>query len=214
VISAGVLRFMKPSLADSSTVRIASGAQIDLSHGQTDVIGSLIVNGTPVAPNIYGAVELPGVITGTGKLNVGGEPSAQSPFELWADQENLPAGKEGPEDDADNDSLLNLLEYAVGSEPLQSGGSVLSKVSNGVSFNRALGRTDITSVLETSPDLSLNSWTVVATSTAGGAFQAQSGATVTINDSTLNAEVNSVTVTDTTTPVPTRKFYRLRVTQN
>ena len=213
-ITEGVLRFMKPSLADSSTVSISSGARIDLSHGQTDVIGALIVNGVPVAPNIYGASNLPTVITGTGKLNVGGVVATQTPFEQWADTKNLPAGKKGPEDDADNDGLRNLLEYAVASEPLQPGGSVLSKVTNGVSFRRALGRTDITSVVETSPDLSLNSWTIVATSTAGGAFVAQSGATVTVNDSALNPEANSVTLTDTATPVPTRKFYRLRVTQN
>jgi len=214
LISEGVLRFMKPSLADNSTVRIASGAQINLSHGQTDVIGALVVNGVPLAPNIYGATELPGVITGTGKLNVGGSPSTQTPFEQWADTEGLPAGKDGPEDDADADGLLNLLEYAVGSEPMQPGGSVLSKITNGVSFHRALGRTDITTVLETSPNLTTNSWTVVATSTAGGAFQPEAGASVTVNDSTLNAEVNAVSVTDTTTPTPARKFYRLRVTQN
>ncbi|HVJ47082.1 MAG TPA: autotransporter-associated beta strand repeat-containing protein [Luteolibacter sp.] len=214
-VEAGVLRLTKASLANNSTVRIASGAKLDLAHGQTDTVAALVVNGTPVAPNIYGAADLPLYLSGSGKLNVGGVPGGTTPYDDWVTANNLPSDKDLPEEDADDDGLRNILEYSVGSHPFQPSGSVLSKApgnTGAVQFSRAPGRTDITTVVETSPDLALNSWTIVATSTAGAAF-VSNDANVTVTDSNNPSANSAVSVTDNRSPIPAKRFYRLRVTK-
>ncbi len=210
----GVLRLTKASLADGSTVRISTGGTLDLSHGQTDRIGALIVNGAAQPDGIYDSSDFPGLLTGSGRLNVGGVADSGSPFDLWADANNLPAGEDGPSGDADDDGLLNLLEYATGSDPMTPTGAVLAKSPSGaITFGRALGRTDITAVLESSPDLSTGSWTTVATSTAGGAYTSAFPGSISVTETAGSPGVLNVSVTDGTTPAPAKKFYRVRVTK-
>lgn len=209
----GTLRLLHPYLADKSTIRIASGAKLDLPHGQTDTVGALIVNGTPVDPGIYGTADLPAALSGTGKLNVGGVPSTGTPYELWA--ASLPEGKRDPEQDADDDGILNLVEYAVGSDASESSPAVLSKASGTsgtLAFNRATGRTDITLILERSSSLTTGSWEAIATSTGGGNFVNGFPASVTLGEGTPAGGLIPISVTDNTTPVPVKMFYRLRVT--
>jgi hypothetical protein len=38
-------------------------------------------------------------------------------FSTWASANSLPAGKDGPADDADNDNVSNILEFALGTNP-------------------------------------------------------------------------------------------------
>jgi autotransporter-associated beta strand protein len=210
----GVLRLTKASLADASTVRIVTGGELNLSHGQTDIVGALYINGVAQADGIYDSTSFPGLLTGSGKLNVGGVPDGSSPYVQWVTANSIPDGKDEPTDDADSDGLLNLVEYAVGSSPVQATGSVLTKASSGaIQFNRAIGRTDITAFLESSPDLGTASWTTIATSTAGAAYVSNVPATITVAESSAGSGLMGVSVTDGTTPAPAKKFYRVRVTR-
>jgi len=217
-VESGTLRLTHAYLADSSSVRIttSNGAKLDLAHGQTDTIASLVINGTPVANGIYGAAQLPTALSGTGKLNVGGVTETGTPYDNWVTANNLPVGKNLPEQDADDDGIKNIIEYAVGSNPSLPTRSVLSKAagtSGTIGFNRATGRTDITAILERSPDLATGSWTVIATSTAGNAYVSALPATVTVNESAATGGIVGVTVSDTTAPAPSKVFYRVRVTR-
>jgi autotransporter-associated beta strand protein len=215
VVEEGILRLTKAYLADTSTVRVnpADGGKLDLTHGQTDTVAELYVNGVKMPDGIYGSNNLSSAISGTGKLNVGGVPVSGTPYDEWVSTNDLPEDKDGPEDDADGDRLRNLLEYAVGSNPSVPSGGVLSKApgnTGAVLFNRAAGRTDINTVVETSTDLSPGSWTIVATSTAGAAF-VSNDAGVIVTDSGNPSGNSAVSVTDNRAPVPAKRFYRIRV---
>ncbi len=102
--------------------------------------------------------------------------------------------------DFDGDGASNLLEYALGTTPTSAASvSVPTPQVSGlrlqVSFLRA--RSDLTYIVEASPDLSTNAWTAIAT-----------------NPGTVG---QSVTITDTVdlpAATPPRRFLRLRVTVN
>ena len=99
---------------------------------------------------------------------------------------------------------------------MQPGGAVLSKASGttgAISFNRATDRTDITAILERSPDLSSGSWTTIATSTGGAAYVSSDPTNVTVTETSVSTGIMGVTVADASAPVPTRVFYRVRVTR-
>ena len=57
-------------LGDSADVYIAGGAFLNLSFTGMDTIRSLYLNGTPVAPGVYGSANSSGRITGAGQLMV------------------------------------------------------------------------------------------------------------------------------------------------
>ncbi len=50
------------------------------------------------------------------KVSVGGA----DPYTLWAIENNLPPGANGPNDDPDHDTIVNYFEFIFGSNPLQS----------------------------------------------------------------------------------------------
>ncbi len=68
----GVLELTNIFLADAADVVIAPTAQIDLTYQGIDDINAFSIDGgtTYLAPGIYGAGDLPGVITGSGQLRV------------------------------------------------------------------------------------------------------------------------------------------------
>jgi autotransporter-associated beta strand protein len=59
---------LNTNLADSAQVAIASGAKIDLNFTGTDVIGSLMLNGSDAGTGVFNASTHPAYFTGTGKL--------------------------------------------------------------------------------------------------------------------------------------------------
>jgi len=74
-VNAGTLSLGSAYLKDTVAVTIASGATLDLSHGATDVVGSLVIDGVPQADGVYGAVgsaapNQTSAITGTGFIQV------------------------------------------------------------------------------------------------------------------------------------------------
>ncbi len=165
--------------------RLSSGENLKLSLG----------NGTPIIEFIYGSDGLwPTEPNGEGysltleRVSatlpaahadplawrpsgvIGGTPGEDDhlDFESWAESAGLPEGTL-PTEDPDGDGLNNLLEYALGSNPLQPSledsptASTGTLVINGIpgsylslSFNRPSGVADLQYVVEFSADL--NSW--------------------------------------------------------
>lgn len=114
VVNAGTLSINSAYLADSADVTIAAGATLNLNHGDTDTIRSLIVAGTPVAfPALYRASDAnggsdPGTpldsLSGTGKLQVTGAVG----YAAWAASH---VGGAASNQDTDKDGMANGVEY-------------------------------------------------------------------------------------------------------
>ena len=117
-IFGGTLVLTQAILADSSTVRIASGATLNLTHGETDTVAALWINGVPQTPGTYDSANTGGAITGTGALEVTGVVAGG--FASWIDGffpgETDPAIV-GPDADANGDGVANALVYLFGGDP-------------------------------------------------------------------------------------------------
>jgi hypothetical protein len=88
---------------------------LNLTHGLTDLIGSLTIAGVTLPAGIYDASTHPGVITGTGKLQV---TTTASAYDTWiAGFPSIPIGSRGPGDDPDSDGSSNGVEFALGGIP-------------------------------------------------------------------------------------------------
>lgn len=115
-VSAGTLSLGTAYLANTATVTIAAGAVLNLTHGATDQVGALIIGGVSQPAGTYDATTNPGVITGTGKLQVTG--GVASPYDTWiAGYPSIAAGDRGPAADPDNDGYNNAAEFALGGIP-------------------------------------------------------------------------------------------------
>jgi len=120
-VNAGTLSLSSAYLSDTSTVTIAAGAVLNLTHGLTDQVAGLTIGVTPLAVGTYDATTHPGVITGTGKLQVTG--AVASAYDTWiAGYPSIPVADRDPGDDPDKDGFSNALEFALGGAP-NSGGS-------------------------------------------------------------------------------------------
>lgn len=128
-VEEGTLILAVDSLDDFSTVSIAAGAVLDLTHGEGDTVDALFLDGVQVAAGSYGGTASAAVTKdndhfnplSTGYLIVTSDPVATD-YDAWAgmDGYNLTGGMD---DDDDNDGLTNKEEYAFGLDPT-SGASV------------------------------------------------------------------------------------------
>ncbi len=93
---------------DASTVTIAAGAVLNLPNAATDIVGSLVVNGAPLANGVYDAANpaTTGYLTGPGKIQVG-----LPGYAGWAATN---AGGQAADLDYDNDGVKNGVEYFMG----------------------------------------------------------------------------------------------------
>ena len=113
-VNAGTLVIGQPFLADSSTVRIASGARLSLGFTGTDQVGVLILGTTPRPPGTYSAATNPTSFSGTGSLVV------PDLFNAWTTSKfpgQTSVAIVGANADPDRDGVANLLEFAIGSDP-------------------------------------------------------------------------------------------------
>lgn len=122
-INAGTLSLGTASLADVADVRIASGGTLNLTHGATDTIDELYINGVQQVTGTWGglassAAHKTARITGTGILQVTvGPPSLDYP--TWASSRGLTAGvNDGLGSDPDGDGKNNLIEFAFDGQPI------------------------------------------------------------------------------------------------
>lgn len=116
-VSAGTLVITQNGvLSNNSTVTLASASSLQLTHGGTDVVAGLIVNGVSRAPGTYAF--------GNGSLQV--VEAISDPFQTWALSKGLdgtPGKENGPQDDPDGDGKSNLAEFAFNGNPLSSADS-------------------------------------------------------------------------------------------
>lgn len=103
----GTLQLATPSLSDTGAVSVAAGAVLDLSHGSTDTVGGLTLAGVLQPDGVYDATNSGGLITGTGKIQVGSGGS----FAAWSIAN---AGGQSADLDFDNDGVANGIEYFMG----------------------------------------------------------------------------------------------------
>jgi uncharacterized delta-60 repeat protein len=145
-----------------------------------------------------------------------------TPAENWRQQHfgtTLNSGNAGDLADPNGNGVNNLLEYALGGDPLgsASGISILPQVARSpgntarIDLTRYLDRTDVTLTVQAADSL-LGPWTALASSTAGAPFEVLApGATVSESGS---GNQRSVSVTDLCTindPAHPKRFMRLEV---
>jgi autotransporter-associated beta strand protein len=148
LITAGTLEVAtNDAFADTSTVRIESGASLSLTHGGTDQVAALIINNVSQLPGLY--------TFGGGSLDV--VPVAGNDYTAWASANNVSGGAGG---DSDNDGVKNLIEYALIDGGERGSYNVGTRT---ITFNKrgAPYGGDITYTIESSTNLT--SWTPLAT---------------------------------------------------
>ncbi|WP_193212570.1 beta strand repeat-containing protein [Luteolibacter marinus] len=125
VIDQGTLSLQSAiALDDLSSLRMDSGALLNLDHAGMEAVYRFYVDDVPLAAGTYVAsgTETGGqigstLITGTGALVVAND-GTSTPFEDWATTTKGLAGAAAlPGADPDNDKLENLLEFILGGEP-------------------------------------------------------------------------------------------------
>lgn len=191
-VSSGTLALAQASLSNNGTVTIVSGAVLNLTHSETDVVASLVLNGVEQEEGVYNAGNSGGRITGSGSIEV--VASTGGGFSSFMDQfSGLSTEDKAADADPDKDGLSNLLEYALdGSDPTVAN-TLPSPASGTLSFTkRALAVTngDVNYAIEASPTLGVapQPWTVVT------------------------PDVNNATTISYTLPTgPVRNFVRLSV---
>jgi len=197
---------------NASTVTIAaSGALLQLTFAGTDTVARLFIGTSQKPAGTYGHSSTGATngglgvgamdayfAAGTGTLTVTSSPAG---FYSWntgtfAGGATLPAGKQGPNDDADNDGIHNLLEYALaGQDPTVPQASVGTFNGTTLSFTKRAGTIGLTYAIQESTDLGV---TVPWDEVAGGSY---------VN--------NATTISYTLTPGTSAKhFLRLRILQN
>ena len=125
-----------------------------------------------------------------------------TPLQVWRLIYFESSGNTGPgadTEDPDDDGLTNLVEYAAGLDPTVGNGSPLALAAGQlltVTHQRANAATDVTVILQESPDMSAGSWVP-----AGGA-------------DVLAGNIGEITTFTRTVPTggAARKFLRLYVT--
>jgi len=137
-VSAGTLSLSSAFLSNNGTVSIASGAVLNLPHGQVDQVASLVLNGVSQPVGTYTSATPGGYITGGGSLQVTG--IVASPYDTWiAGFPSIPVADRDPGDDPDGDGSTNAVEFALGSVP--NSGSNRPKIYNLIADSSADGDT-------------------------------------------------------------------------
>ena len=123
--------------------------------------------------------------------------NAPRSFDLLQQSFNWNGASNAALDDADNDGINNLLEYALGGDPLAADRVLPSLLANpgepAKFIYNNIGDPHLTYIVEATSDLSALDWTELV---RRAAYDNQAG---------------SFEVTDPANPVPTNRFYRLRV---
>jgi len=115
-VTGGTLSINNAFLNDTATVSVAAGAVLNLNHSGTDVVGALILGGVTQPDGFYGSSNTGGIITGTGKIQVGAV--VASDFSAWASSKGLTGSNNGATQDPNFNGISNLLEYVLNGEPL------------------------------------------------------------------------------------------------
>jgi hypothetical protein len=203
VLGAGQTNFTSSGLVNGETVgsvtlTASGGTQAEDAVGIYTLIPSEATGGTFSLSNYS-------TIYNSGTLTVLDAPTIVT-VEDWAAQKGLTGDDAALDADPDGDGMSNLMEYFLGLEPMQSGGtnnsSMLVAPGPGstvtMTYRRAKWVTNVSSAVQASADLS--------SSTSWGT----NGVHEDVVDKGFYEEV---TATVTNAPGETRKFMRLKVSQ-
>lgn len=195
-VAAGILVLTNAFLADASTVSISTGATLNLTHAQTDVINKLLIAGVQQPAGIYKAVGASGEgtelasITGSGKLQVLTGPS--NIFATWMAGFTFSVGADTTATgDADSDGIPNVVEHVLGSAPNlpTNGPGVIAGPTGSLTWTHTLNSTlatDVNYIYEWSTDLTEWKASGIANTTGVTASLSPSapvGGTVTVTSS-------------------------------
>jgi len=134
-VNAGTLSLGTASLADTADVRIAGTATLELTHGATDTVDELYIDGVQQVTGTWGglassATHRTARITGTGVLQVTTGPAALT-YATWASTRGLTAGSnDSLGNDPDGDGKNNLIEFAFDGQPMSgvTDSNIMAKV--------------------------------------------------------------------------------------
>jgi glucosylceramidase len=129
-VQAGTLARESATLPDTAAVSIESAGTLHLAFTGTDIIGSLILDGTPQSTGTWGSLtssapNRSALIAGPGTLTI--LPAA---YVDWANANGLPASATARAlaSDPDQDGIANCLEWVLGGHPMQSSTQALPKL--------------------------------------------------------------------------------------
>ncbi len=171
-VAAGILACSRPESLAQGTLRIDSGAILQLNFSGTRHVSALKLNSDVLQTNgVYGsstsgaAFQNNNYFSGNGTITVG--PLPATPYANWAAAQGLTSGVNvTPMADPDGDALCNLLEFTLGSNAMQTSVTALPqlKLSSPEKAVFEFDRSDaalssITTVVEYGNDL--NGWTII-----------------------------------------------------
>lgn len=106
-INGGTLVLKSARLADASVVRVSNGGILKLDFVGADVVSALYLGGTLKANGLYDSTNTGGLITGTGKIQIG-------PFASYSAWTDVNAPGQTTAQDHDQDGVANGIEYFMG----------------------------------------------------------------------------------------------------
>jgi len=111
-------------------------------------------NGNP-DPNLASNWAISSAVRGTPGTTGDGEPPVGQTYEDWAAANITGGAAAAKTDDPDNDGLVNLAEFALGTNPTVYDSEAISVLADGrsVSYTTASGITGVSATLQTSADL-------------------------------------------------------------
>jgi fibronectin-binding autotransporter adhesin len=218
-VTAGTLTITQPYLADAADVIVGNDGTLALNFAGTDTVNALTIAGVAKSPGNWGSADsgaqfIDTHLTGTGILQVTTGPPANA-YDTWAATEDLSGAIALGTADPDNDGVLNLIEFVLGSSPTSSNPLTLPTASQTstalvVRFPRTdASETASTLTIQVSDDL--QSWPPALEVPVGAASDLTGtlpgGATVLITENAAAADEVEVTI-----PLgsATRKYARLR----
>jgi len=210
-------------LSQLATDALVAGGQVDLNSIRYVRIVDIPGNGA--FPDAQGTPIYDAWLTwGSGgfDLEAVGAISQNATFSSWAARNNLPAGSENQDTDADG--LVDLLEYAFAHIPnipdntIPPTGLNVAAGRLQITFQRDERATDLTYEIQASDNL--NSWTTIAKSQNGGPVAGTNGFTPDITETSGSdiasvGVVRKVNVRDTVDlATQPRRFLRVRIVKS
>jgi len=197
-VNGGTLVVTNPNFAATSTITIAASGVLDLPNPGTHTVEALVLAGNPQPDGIYDAANSGDLITGDGRIEVGG--TTGSDYDDWVALFAPGFTDTAPTSDPDGDGLDNFTEYAFGLNPV-SGASVspITSPLSGSQFTYTRrATTGLAYKVFTSTNLA--TWT-------------EDTAAIQVPGTPDGNGVQSVTVTVTATPLNGRLFVRIEASE-
>jgi len=122
IVSSGTLTLSQAFLSDTSSVNIAPGAVLNLTHGTSDTIAALTLGGVVQAPGVYNAINHPTYFSGSGSLVI------PTGYAAWISQHypgSVDPALVGVNANPSGDGIPNLLKYVLGGDPRMANTSIL-----------------------------------------------------------------------------------------